>query len=441
MNWRAIRLPVVVCGVLVLSACGVIVRSLLPPPEEQAASEQAWARAAWQYFVANEDPRTGLVPGLERGHQASVWEIADAFAATESALRLGLIGAAEFDRRASRLLDFVNRMPLYEGRLPNLAYDTASGAMLSADGRPGEAGWSAVDVGRLLFWLGVIAERHPELRVYAARAILRWDFCALLDCGKGLRSGERNGDAAQSWNEERLGYARYARAGYQAWGFTVPPPPVPDESVRVGDSRFAYPVSRAREAHLGAALLTMPAALAGIESAWDGDEALREQARQLIAVQAQRYADSGILTARTEHPGAPDGRAVLDAVFAAGYAWNTVDAGGVARPEAALVSSRAAFLIWALQPDDYGEPLRKSLRFLYDARRGFYEGRYEISGGSDETISASTNAVVLEALWYRRFGRIGGAGPGGGELLRLSELVPQGLALCLPGAAASCPVP
>ena len=46
--------------------------------------------------------------------------------------------------------------------------------------RPGEAGWSAQDLGHLLLWLRIVADRKPYLASYIDRIIQRWTFCEAL---------------------------------------------------------------------------------------------------------------------------------------------------------------------------------------------------------------------------------------------------------------------
>ncbi len=42
----------------------------------------------------------------------------------------------------------------------------------------------------------------------------------------------------------------------------------------------------------------------------------------------------------------------------------------------------------------------------YDSKKGWWEGRYEVSGAYDSTLTAATNAMVLEALLYKSGGKI-----------------------------------
>ncbi|MEM6797518.1 MAG: DUF3131 domain-containing protein, partial [Acidobacteriota bacterium] len=114
--------------------------------------EMEWARIAWRYFENNHNPQTGLVNMMDRYGVTNMWCLGDSIAALVAAEQLGLIDKRQFDARMSGLLDFLNRMGLFAGRLPNRLYDTANGAMIGHDNQPAEIGWSAVEIGRLLVW-------------------------------------------------------------------------------------------------------------------------------------------------------------------------------------------------------------------------------------------------------------------------------------------------
>ena len=113
-----------------------------------------------------------------------------------------------------------------------------------------------------------------------------------------------------------------------------------------------------------------------------------------------------ILTARSDHTlvGAP--YFVHDAVWADGYAWNTVAGDGTPHLSRALVSTKAAFGMWVLAPGAYTDRLLDTIREVYHGERGWYEGRRERTGGYERALSLSTNAVVLEALLYKDAGRL-----------------------------------
>lgn len=375
--------------------------------------EQEWAKAAWTYFDRNYRPETGLVDSVERYPSASMWNAGDALAALVAARELGIIDARTFDERLSRLLDFLNTMPLFEGRLPNRAYDTQSGAMVNYDNQPGAIGWSAVDLGRLLIWLEIVKARYPEYSEYVDKAVLRWSFCDVVDrCGT-LWGGVPSGDGVAVFQEGRLGYEQYAARGYQAWGFETrdASDPQPIEEVRIYDVLVPYDARDPLVTGVQAAVVTAPYVLDGLEFGWrdsDGrdDAGASQRAEIVYVVQERRWQRDRVLTARTDHLLSKPPYFVWDAIYVGGVPWHTVTDTGQAAPDAALVSTRAAFGLWALWRTPYTDELMAAVEQLYDPERGWLEGRHERTGGHEPTLAASTNALVLEALFYKVDGRL-----------------------------------
>ena len=113
-----------------------------------------------------------------------------------------------------------------------------------------------------------------------------------------------------------------------------------------------------------------------------------------------------MLTARTDHPLSQAPFFVHDSIFVAGYPWNTISDHGEVFLDKSLVSTRAVFGLWALWRTGYTDELMRSARDLYDPQRGWFEWRYERTGGYEQTISCTTNAIVLESLLYKVQGKL-----------------------------------
>jgi hypothetical protein len=150
--------------------------------------------------------------------------------------------------------------------------------------------------------------------------------------------------------------------------------------------------------------------LLGIEFGWSKPKggALaqeRAQAERLGTVQQRRSARTGIATARSDFRRTSEPYSLVDSVLAGGTPWNTLAPGGASRPDLALISTKAAFAMWALGSPGAGGSM-ESVGTLRDAGIGWFEGRYEASGGYEWTRTASTNAIVLEALLYREVGTL-----------------------------------
>ena len=89
--------------------------------------------------------------------------------------------------------------PLYGGVLPNKSYDVHTLQMTDYRNQPAPegTGWSAIDLGRLLVPLNVIAWQHPRHTEAARRVVARWNTAQLrraASCGacRPARAPRRN---------------------------------------------------------------------------------------------------------------------------------------------------------------------------------------------------------------------------------------------------------
>ncbi|HZZ85152.1 MAG TPA: DUF3131 domain-containing protein [Anaeromyxobacteraceae bacterium] len=402
-----------------------------PPPSPEAASV---ARVAWTYFERNYRPETGMVDSVEGYPSTSVWDLGSSILATVAARRLGVLSEPDFDRRVRALLGTLSRLPLFEGELPNKAYDTTTGGMTDYANRPspGGIGVSALDLGRLAAALRALACAEPALRPEVERVLARWRWCRLLGDGE-LHGMLRGGaGAVQVVQEGRLGYEQYAAEGLAGLGLDVARARRYDrhsaEEVILG-----VPVRRdARDARrFGAvdALVTDPWVLSALE--YGPDAARAPLLRRLFEVQKRRWQRTGVVTAASEDHVDRAPWFVYDAVWADGGAWKAVTPEGREVPELRGLSVKAAFALAALFPiDPYAQVLLQAAGRAYDPGRGFFAGVYE-RGGLNRSVNANTNAVILEVLLFQRSGPLLGCGSCAQE--------PAGAALRLPAGARSCP--
>ncbi|MGV3493106.1 MAG: DUF3131 domain-containing protein [Ramlibacter sp.] len=428
-----------------LAGCGVVLRGRegAGGPAATPGGTRQWARTAWRYVENNTDYDTGLVAGQDRSPVFTVWNLADALAAVLAAHELGVIEAREFDLRLSRLLGFLGTMELSDGKLPNKAYHAATGRMVGFDGNNADIGWSAIDIGRLLLWLRIVAQRHPRFAEYTDKAVLRWTFCDVIDdCGT-LYGASRAGAQMQRYQEGRLGYEQLAAAGFAAWGFDT------RRSASWANAQVAnvegvpirHDARDPRTTGASDAVLTMPYAYIGMELGWQapggGDEA-RTLAERVVRAQEERWRRERQLTARSDYQSRAAPYVVLSSVYANGYPWNTVGADNREAEPLAIVSTRAAFGIWALWPGDYADRLLENLRYMHDPDRGWFEGRMEAGGAPQSNITLATNAAVLEALLYRAEGAFYRHGPSTGPWAVQTRDVFQRLNRCTPPERAAC---
>jgi len=381
---------------------------------------------------------------MDRSPVFTAWNLGDAIAAVVAGYELNLIDTREFDLRLSRLLGFAGTMDLSLGQMPHKAYHAATGKMVAFDGRPDDIGWSALDIGRLLLWLRIVAQRHPQFAEYVDKAVLRWSFCDVIDdCGT-LYGTSRAGGQVQHYQEGRLGYEQLAAAGFAAWGFDTRNAASWSQAqvANIYGIRVRHDARDPRTTGAPAAVLTMPYVLFGIELGWQApgsDTAVQPLADAVYRVQEERWKREQQLTARSDWQTRQPPYVVLDAVFANGYPWNTIAADGKEVERLALVSTRAAFGMHALWPGEYTERLLASVQTLHEPDRGWYEGRLEQGGAPQANITLSTNAAVLECLLFRQKGVLYRAEERAGLFAQRTSDVFQRAGRCTPPERAACP--
>lgn len=379
--------------------------------------EQNWAKVAWKYFQNNYQAGTGLVSSSDKGNAATIWTVGDSLAALYAARRLNLVDDREVNLRLTALLSFLNRMPLAGSVLPNRTYRTDTGSPLDAKGDSGMEGWSSIDIGRLLIWLRMGRRLSPSMAEYFDKAVLRWDVCHALDSSGTLYGGTIQGSNVQTFQEGRLGYEEYAAQGFQSWGFATDQASriEPFATTRILGIEIYYDSRDERSSGILAPVVSLPYILDGLEFNWEtiqadtepgADETYRGLARNIYRVQAARYREQGVLTARSDHAISHPPFYVYDSIFALGYPWNTISASGQRDSQDALVATQVVFPMRVLWKSKYTDTLTDAVKQLYDPERGWYEGRYELTGGTETILTARTNALVLESLAYQVEGKL-----------------------------------
>lgn len=389
-----------------LGGCGVIARSVAEHTTgyiSPSPTEEARGRAAWAYFRASRSGQTGVVEAISGAGFTTPAAIGDQIAATIAADRLRIIDQREFDDTISATLSFLAAMPLSNGEMPARFYSTRDGGLMDPPTAGSDPGWSAVEAGRLLVWLRILAQRYPVYEPFVTKAVSRWQTCRAIDEAGHLRRALPGAQGFVNSVDGGTGYAAYAAQGFRAWGETVSAPLAEAGGATVSVEGDEFALAGPEPLH------SVPLGLIAIEFGWktpQGASLGQERALELKLWDAQtaRWNRTGIATARGDFRRTTTPYALTDAVLAAGYPWSTADPSGKAYPELALVSTRAATLMTALHGGEHSQRLSKTIDTLYDPGAGWYEGRYEAAGSYEWTRTSATNAAVLEALLYRHVG-------------------------------------
>jgi hypothetical protein len=363
-------------------------------PEERRLYADA-GTTAWRYVERYYQPATGWVDATSGYPYTTVWDIASSLAALYAGHELKLLDTTEYNRRMRRALQTLKTIDLFDSAAFNKVYSTRTGSMAGRDQRPSKQGygWSALDIGRLLVWLKIVAANQPQYADDAAAVVGRLMMNRIVR--DGYLSGEDLDTSGQPrlYQEGQIGYEQYAARGFALWGF------VPQKAMSMRENGVPVTVMgqtlfadiRGRDC-----VTSDPLILMGLELGWDRET--EEQARQLLAAQEERYRKTGRVTVVAE-----------DAVnvpphffyYYCAYSKNKDFAIDVQNQRAAVenprwVSSKAAFAWHVLLPSPYTE---LALRTVSPARalNGWSSGVYETSGESTGTSNINTAAVILTA--------------------------------------------
>lgn len=381
----------------------------IAPTRALTVQELAWAKTAWRYFQNNTIPETGLVNSVDKYNASTLWDTSSYLMAVIAAQRLGIIDQVEFDARIFKALDSLTKMALFEGKLPNKSYNTISLQMVDYNNQPSEKGigWSAIDIGRVLVPLNVLAWHYPQHTASVKKVMERWDTQPMLVNGV-LQGAVVNDDGKTEYLQEgRLGYEEYAAKSFNLMGLDVSNSLRYTDFLKFVDISGIQVATDSRSAQQYGAhnyVVSEPYILDGVEFGWD--HISQELAWRVYKAQEKRYAETGILTAVSEDNIDQPPYFVYNTVFTDGKIWNAISEKGDDASQFKTLSTKAAFGWHALYETDYTQKLVEKAATLADPERGWYSGVYEVSGQPNKAITANTNGIILEALAYKQGGKL-----------------------------------
>ena len=366
-----------------------------PPRSGLTEEDRVLIRTAWAYFARNRQP-TDLVNSVDGYPYTTLWDVASTIAAIHAAHELGVLPSTEATNWLESLLQALREMPLYRDELPNREYDTRDGSIANTGSvkLAGGTGWSALDLGRLLIWLRIVADAYPSLEPSVSELVASWRFERLSQDGQ-LNGVRFTGKQELLRQEGRLGYEQYAARGFALWGYEVERA-VDYDRIQVG---LVDGVEVPYDERNLAFLTSDPFVLAAIELG-GGDQAFQILAETIFAVQLARWQREGTITAAGED--ALDQRPwfLYNNILFEGEAWHAVSHRGVAHRDLFGWSAKGALGWWALNLEPtYGQALRESVQKLARAGRGVYAGMLD-SGTINRSLNVNTNAVILEIMLY-----------------------------------------
>ena len=380
------------------------------------------AKVAWHYFEKFTQEATGLANSVGNYPSTTMWDTASYIAGLVSAYELCLIEKPEFDRRITQLLTTIKKLELFRKEMPNKVYHTKTGAKVDYTNKPGEIGFSALDIGRFLVWMRIIKKRYPYLGNTVDSVLLKWDFRNTVD-SEGLLFGayvdKESGETIYA-QEGRLGYEEYAAKGFALWGFRplLAHRAEPFLTASIFGVQVPYDGRDPRIFHSQNYVVTESYLQDGLELGFDlphddsspdwlsTDGWRAEFADRIYQVQENRWRRTGFMTARSEHNVKGPPYFTYDTIFSDGYPWNTVTPRGDYVPDHAAIATKAAIGLWAMWETEYSDVLYEAVIELYDPENGMYEGLYERGQGRVAIYTANNNGIFLTSLLHKVQGTI-----------------------------------
>lgn len=374
-------------------------------PVPSTPEDLAHAAIAWQYFVNNANPETGLANSANGYPSTTMWETGSYFVAVISAQRLGLITSEEAQDRIGLALDTLASIRLFDDILPNKAYNVRTGELVDYGNNPIERGlgWSALDIARVVGTLGHVEQNYPALAPKIANVMDHWDLTQMVEDGELIGGNMVDGNLRRD-QEGRVGYGQYAAKAMMLYGFDMFRAYRTDEHLMVREvAGQPIPVdSRLHRNITPAFTVSEPYVFDGLEFGFDA-RSLRF-ASSIYRAQEARWAETGTFTAVSETHIDEAPYFIYSSVWGGGAPWAVMTFSGDRLDSKRTISTKIAFAWDALFRTEYTKELVAKVAPLGDPAKGFPEGIYEIDGRTNSSTTTNTNAVILAALAFKAHG-------------------------------------
>ncbi|MGQ0815327.1 MAG: DUF3131 domain-containing protein [Gemmatimonadota bacterium] len=361
------------------------------------------ARTAWAFIDGGYSEKTGLVTANATWPYPTIWDIASALASYYSARGLGYISHDEYKKRTLRALETLKNARMYQNIAYGRNYDSRTGELVGLDQKPSQngTGYSSTDLGRLLVWLKIVANTDRDIAALAQQVALRINAKQVIRGGY-LRGEQLTDRGTSKYQEGRLGYEQYAATGFALWGMRA------DRALRMAHNTHKVKVNGipiwADKRGLDR-LTSEPLIMHGLEIGFDSE--MGDLAWQALALQAQRYGETGQITMASED-------ALNDkpyyfyyyCVYCSGKPFTiNVHKPGVNLDAPRWVSTKAAFAWHVLKPSKYTWLSIQEVQRAQQPGKGWATGVYEKTRKSTGVISVNTAAVILESALYYKTGK------------------------------------
>ncbi|WP_164684258.1 DUF3131 domain-containing protein [Vibrio maerlii] len=360
-------------------------------------NERLLAKKAGYYFSRNLRADTGLWDSVQGYPYTTMWDIASGIAATLALEGLGMESHEQTTATLEKLLTTIRSLRLYKDKLPNREYSTkdALPAGRYSQSTSNGNGWSALDLGRLLIWLDIVTQYHPNLELQVAEIINDWTL--ELAVNKGTLFGTKLTKSKEYYRQEgRHGYLEYAAHGFRLHGVDVDLPDLPGFLKLVEIEGVSIQIDSRNLPYLTSDPLILAALEYGIDRQWN-------QLDHFYQLHKEQWLDSGVLTAYAEDAMNRKPWFAYNNVHYAGRSWVSVSPGGNKIDNPQTFSSKAAIGFSVLFNDNYSHALFNQVLDSSLTYRSIPTGIYQ-DGRLNTAFNINTNSLILVALWYKQRG-------------------------------------
>ncbi|MEM7294671.1 MAG: DUF3131 domain-containing protein, partial [Pseudomonadota bacterium] len=322
------------------------------------------------------------------------------------------------------VLSTLSQIPLYIDAIPNRRYDTEGGRMVSLRSQTSNhgSGWSAVDIGRALIWLKIVAHWHPEFERRIQSIVDNWSLELVFEDGK-LRDRWDTGQKTSTGASKGFGYEQYAGVGFYIWGKGSPEIYFQNDVQRV----LVEGINLQHSSRQPNRLVSDPFFLALLE--FGGlDDSFNRLANGIYAAHIQRWKEFEIVSAFAEETIDAAPWKLFNTIYDGeqNAAWQCRGIDRKLNERCVSISTKLSFMWWALYDDEFSTDLQGITGALTHPKFGFFNGLYD-DGEVNSSLSVDTAAMVLEALYYLRNGRQPFIQIDTNSLFNAEQLVPPNL--------------
>jgi antitoxin component of RelBE/YafQ-DinJ toxin-antitoxin module len=234
--------------------------------------------------------------------------------------------------------------------------------------------------------LTIIVWRDPDLSPKVRELLRSWALDKLVASGRLQGSVRRPNGALELVQEGRIGYEQYAAQALVLLGIDV-------------EDALRWDLTTAITKASGQAIpydTRLPENNAGTHSIYLAQQSRARELGKLVAVSEDNLDRPPYF--------------VYNSVYNGRTPWAAFTPDGKDASAHRGLSIKAAYGWSLLYDDEYAGRLRAGISKAFDPQRGWYSGIYDADGKLNRAITANTNGIILEALWYQTRGPLIRAG-------------------------------